>query len=958
MNTPGAERLTQPVMSEHSRRSFYSSSSQDLRLVLLGNIGCGKTSAADTILGETAPLTPGASRSCQLRQGFSQGRKVALVEAPRWFWNGGRMEDSVKKETQLATTLLEPGPHAFLLLVPVSQFTEMECHVPGELQELFGEDVLDHTLVLLTCGDYLMGRTPERYLQMEHQGLRQIIDLCEGRYHVINNRHKEDQEQVQELFEKVDKMIQTHGAYTKTADGPRREREVKLERQERVESFSARQEEKPKLLESTYTMKATTVIDSGMESLYSRSLERKRSEEEHNIRQSFNGLYSSLEPEQTSHALPQVQRTPSYTLNAEGALLSQMSEEKPAKKYVSTFHHRINSLEGKSEELSPVSPSNSSVFFSSAPSTPTSASVPRTYAVSPTSSPSAPELRLVLLGRSGSGKSSTGNVLLGQDAFESRPDSLTPITQECAKKKSKVAGRKVAVIDTPDWFNSERPPDEVRAQISSCVALSSPGPHAFLLCVPLDQPAKTELQALRALEAVFGPEAVQKHTLVLFTHADQLPERESGGVEAYIADKRPDLLKIMEKCGDRFHILESGPGWRGRRNVEELLEKVEQTVKEAGGECYSCPAFQEAEDRVRQRQAELTRERRRGRHEEEKLEWYGQVGPYMETVAEAEEEVRVEEMEKTREEAEISVSTMNIESLPQISLSSLSPSLLQSTRERLEAVMKAMPKLLADGSMMVGDGARKVYSSPVWGTVGSRAQNVQKMVVDSSVWEKVGSTAGHVSKLVGDRVPQVVVDSSAWVGSGAKAAAASPMWSKVGSGAKIVAENSKRVGAGLGTGAKNLAKSPVWGTVGSGAKTGAKLMADGSMKVGAGIGAGAKKVAQSPVWGKMGSGAKAGAKAGVKMVAESPVWEKLVTAAKTVPKVVIAGAVLGLLLGVFLGGVIGGAIGTAAGSAAAEVGRRKLTNKDTDEVMDKVQKAMSDRADAAATQGEKVLKRE
>lgn len=37
----------------------------------------------------------------------------------------------------------------------------MECRVPAELEEVFGERSLDHTLVLLTCGDYLMGRTVE-----------------------------------------------------------------------------------------------------------------------------------------------------------------------------------------------------------------------------------------------------------------------------------------------------------------------------------------------------------------------------------------------------------------------------------------------------------------------------------------------------------------------------------------------------------------------------------------------------------------------------------------------------------------------------------------------------------------------------------------------------------------------------------------------------------------------------
>lgn len=523
-------------------------------------------------------------------------------------------------------------------------------------------------------------------------------------------------------------------------------------------------------------------------------------------------------------------------------------------------------------------------------------------------------------------------------------------------------------MDTPDWFNTEHTPDEVRAQISSCVALSSPGPHVFLLCVPLDQPAKTELQALRAVETVFGPEAVQRHTLVLFTYVDRLRASGKAGsasVEAYIASQRGDLLKLVEKCGDRFHVMETGRDGVGKRNVAELLEKVEQTVKEAGGQCYSSPAFQEAENRVRQRQMEIAKERRGKPLEQERGGYVAQLSSerrvqsrYMQRVAEVDEEVGEEEIEKTRDEAEMSVSTMNIESLPPITLSSMSPSLFRSLMEKMETSAKKLPKLLADSSVWAGEGAKKLKSSPVWGTVGSSAQNVQKMVVDSSTWGKLGATAGHVSKALGDRVPKVVVDGSAWVGSGAKAATASPIWAKVGSGAKLVADGSMRVGAGIGAGTKNLAQNPVWGKVGSGAKTGARLVADSSVKVGSGISAGAKKVAQSPVWGKVGSGAKAGAK----MVAESSVWEKIGTTAKKVPMVVIGGAVLGLVLGVFLGGVIGGAVGATAGSAVTEVGRRKFSNKSTlektNDAARKVEKTTDNSTDSVLKQGRKALKTE
>nr|XP_057921495.1 uncharacterized protein LOC131124023 [Doryrhamphus excisus]XP_057921496.1 uncharacterized protein LOC131124023 [Doryrhamphus excisus]XP_057921497.1 uncharacterized protein LOC131124023 [Doryrhamphus excisus] len=935
-------------MSNHMEH--YGFNPPELRLVLLGNIGCGKTSSADTILGQLSDMSSATPRKSQLRQDFTEDRKVTLVEAPRWYWNGLEMEESVKKETERAMTLLAPGPHAFLLLVPVSQFTEMDGRVPAQLQQVFGQDVLEHTMVLLTCGDYLMGRTAEEYIQKEHPGLRRVIELCGGRYHVINNRHRRDREQVQQLLDKVDDMVRKNDVHSiKTRQERELEERVLQRKRELMESFRMQQEAKRESLASTYT-RNTSMSERSVDRAesYRDVWERSRQDEIEGIN---GGASDVLQSSPTVSAPNRWQpglnddgayERRSFRLNADGAKLSQMLEESPTTKVVSTFHHRINSFEERSPGHSPTSSSHSPVFPPD-PSTLTFTASPATL-----SSPSSPELRLVMLGRSGSGKSAAGNAILGRAEFESHPDSLVAITQECAKKKAVVAGRRVAVVDTPDWFHSESTPNEVRAQISSCVALSSPGPHAFILCVPTDQPTKVELQALSALETVFGQDAVEKHTLVLFTYADRLKESGKAGtdsVEAYIASQRGDLLKLVEKCGDRYHVMERGGG-----NVEELLEKVEQIAAEAGGQCYSCPAFQEAENRVRERQAEITRERRRKKMEEDNFRAERRsLYPYMQTVAEAEEEVREEEIEKTRTEAELSVSAMNIESLPSITMANMSPSMFQSVMEKVQSNVKMLPQLLSDSSVWVSDGAKKVMSSPVWGSVGSGAKNVQKVVADSPVWGKVGAQAGHVSKLVGDRLPKVVVDSSAWVGSGAKAAASSPVWGEMGSRAKIVADNSIRVGSGIGSSAKSVAQSPVWRKVGSGAKSGAKLVADGSVRLGAGLGAGAKKVAQSPMWGKVGSGAKTGAK----MITESSVWEKMTTNAKKVPKVVIGGALLGLVLGLFLGGAIGGAAGAVVGSAATEVGRRKFAKKST---LENVETQLNDAMDSLVKQGDKVMK--
>ncbi|XP_062297419.1 GTPase IMAP family member 8-like [Scomber scombrus] len=179
------------------------------------------------------------------------------------------------------------------------------------------------------------------------------------------------------------------------------------------------------------------------------------------------------------------------------------------------------------------------------------------------------KVNLVLLGMSGTGKSASGNTILGKTKFLSKASSKS-VTTECQAAETVIDGTHVRVIDTPDMFDDKIKSSDKR-HVTKCKQLiCQSDPCVYLLVIHVSRFTDGERDILRKFEAAFGPKA-KEQTILLFTRGEEL-QRAQMSFEDYINSCQSELKNIVQQCDRRCVVFENKT--LRQHQVTQLMQTV------------------------------------------------------------------------------------------------------------------------------------------------------------------------------------------------------------------------------------------------------------------------------------------------------------------------------------------------------------------------------------------------
>ena len=215
------------------------------------------------------------------------------------------------------------------------------------------------------------------------------------------------------------------------------------------------------------------------------------------------------------------------------------------------------------------------------------------------------EWRFIVIGKTGNGKSSSINTIIGKNVCPAHCSSMS-VTKKCQLVEEIAHGKRLIIVDTPGLFDTDVPQNETVKEFGKIAGMTAPGFHAFIVVFSIGRFTKEEIQSVEILTKLFGSKLYER-TVVLFTGVDNL-EADGISFENFICSVKHELRTFIQRCGNRV-VGFNNRNAQGDMQVKQLLDKIGVVVKTQGNSYYTNEMYQLA---AREIEEEQTRRREAG----------------------------------------------------------------------------------------------------------------------------------------------------------------------------------------------------------------------------------------------------------------------------------------------------------------------------------------------------------
>ncbi|XP_077156788.1 GTPase IMAP family member GIMD1 [Paroedura picta] len=196
-------------------------------------------------------------------------------------------------------------------------------------------------------------------------------------------------------------------------------------------------------------------------------------------------------------------------------------------------------------------------------------------------------INLLLLGRTQSGKSASGNTLLGSIDFASCL-SLRSVTTSCSLGRScNISGLarrsgsqltvQLQVLDTPGYPHSCLSKEQVSQEVKTALAhhFGEKGLHLALLVLRADVPfcKEEDDHTTQFVQELLGPKW-KDYTAILLTHADRV-EKAKFNTEEYLHNASDTLQKLMQSVQQKYIFIDNQATILKEENLRALRKILE-----------------------------------------------------------------------------------------------------------------------------------------------------------------------------------------------------------------------------------------------------------------------------------------------------------------------------------------------------------------------------------------------